>query len=47
MSQLRWGPLEYHWVIIASDRARAVRGTTVEPDRGTITSCPFCYGNER
>ncbi|RQW77011.1 MAG: galactose-1-phosphate uridylyltransferase [Geobacter sp.] len=46
MSQLRWDPLKYHWVIIATDRARRPRDYMVEAEKGEITSCPFCYGNE-
>ncbi|GFO70192.1 galactose-1-phosphate uridylyltransferase [Geomonas limicola] len=46
MSELRWDPLKQHWVIIATDRGRRPRDFQVEPETGTLTNCPFCYGNE-
>jgi len=46
MSELRWDPLKQHWVIIATERGRRPRDFHVEPETCSMTSCPFCYGNE-
>jgi UDPglucose--hexose-1-phosphate uridylyltransferase len=46
MSELRWDPLKLHWVIIATDRGRRPRDFQLEAPPDTMTSCPFCYGNE-
>ena len=46
MSELRWDPLKQHWVIIATERGRRPRDFHVEEDTTSMTSCPFCYGNE-
>jgi UDPglucose--hexose-1-phosphate uridylyltransferase len=46
MSELRWDPLKLHWVIIATDRGRRPRDFLVEKEINSVTSCPFCYGNE-
>jgi len=46
MSELRWDPLKQHWVIIATERGRRPQDFHQETDSCTMTSCPFCYGNE-
>ncbi len=46
MSELRWDPLKQHWVIIATERGRRPRDFHVEQETCSMTSCPFCYGNE-
>jgi UDPglucose--hexose-1-phosphate uridylyltransferase len=46
MSELRWDPLKLHWVIIATERGRRPRDFHVETESTSLTSCPFCYGNE-
>ncbi|UFS72743.1 galactose-1-phosphate uridylyltransferase [Geomonas sp. RF6] len=46
MSELRWDPVKLHWVIIATDRGRRPRDFQMEPEESSLTTCPFCYGNE-
>lgn len=46
MSELRWDPLKQHWVIIATERGRRPRDFHTEEETVSMTSCPFCYGNE-
>ncbi|MRR06582.1 MAG: galactose-1-phosphate uridylyltransferase [Deltaproteobacteria bacterium] len=46
MSELRWDPIKRHWVIIAADRGRRPNDFFTAETPPSMTSCPFCYGNE-
>jgi UDPglucose--hexose-1-phosphate uridylyltransferase len=46
MSELRWDPIKRHWVIIAADRGRRPNDFFTAETPTSMTSCPFCYGNE-
>ncbi len=46
MSELRWDPLKFRWVIIATERGRRPGDFEIPKEEKKLKVCPFCYGQE-
>ena len=46
MSELRWDPLRFRWVIIATERGRRPGDFEIPKEEKKLKVCPFCYGQE-
>lgn len=46
VSELRWDPVKLIWVIITNERGSEPRDFVHEREQVSMTTCPFCYGQE-